>query len=94
MRMTGARDAVVAARKGKPWWSLQDIAREVGVSRERVRQILVQEGLPTRRYMPKDLIDQALVELRARGAIRVPLDTPRGIESVGPAAIEPKTDGN
>lgn len=47
---------------------MQDIAREAGVSRERVRQILVEEGLPTRRYMPKDLIDQALAELQARKA--------------------------
>lgn len=75
MRMTGARDAVVSARKAKPWWSLQDISRQVGVSRERVRQILVEEGLPTRRYMPKDLIDQAMRELQARKGVPTPPDT-------------------
>jgi len=88
MRMTGARDAVVAARKAKPWWSLQDIAREVGVTRERVRQILLQEGLPTRRYMPKDLIDQALAELQARkGSAHPPIPETDLSDAV-------KTDGN
>ena len=46
--MLPVRPQVVILRKEHPSWVLEQIAREVNVSRERVRQILETEGLPTR----------------------------------------------
>ena len=41
------RAAVAELRKENPMWSLQTIGTVIGVSRERVRQLLKAEGLPT-----------------------------------------------
>ena len=41
------RDKVAHLRKTHPDWTLAKIAREVGVSKERVRQLLKMQGLPT-----------------------------------------------
>ena len=42
------RPQVIALRKEHPEWRLGDIGDVVGITRERVRQILRTEGLPTR----------------------------------------------
>ena len=39
---------VASLRNNHPEWTLQQIADEVGISRERVRQLLVKLGLPTK----------------------------------------------
>ncbi len=41
------RAAVAELRKENPMWTLQTIASVVGVSRERIRQLLKASGLPT-----------------------------------------------
>ena len=43
------RRRVAYLRHSHPEWTLQQIANEIGISRERVRQLLVKLGLPTRR---------------------------------------------
>ena len=43
------RRRVALLRNSHPDWTLQQIANEVGLSRERVRQLLMKSGLPTRR---------------------------------------------
>lgn len=58
--LTGVRSKLVRLRAQKPHWSLGDFALELGVSRERVRQILASEGLHTRRITPKSIFDAAL----------------------------------
>lgn len=45
------RSQVTALRRTHPDWTLQQIAESLSISRERVRQILKGEGLPTRREM-------------------------------------------
>lgn len=42
-----SRRRVAELRAAHPEWTLADIAWEVGVTRERVRQLLVALGLPT-----------------------------------------------
>ena len=42
---------VASLRNNHPEWTLQQIADEVGISRERVRQLLVKLGLPTKRQL-------------------------------------------
>ncbi len=49
----GARSYIKRLRVNNPCISASSIARRVGVSRERVRQILTDEGLSTRRYIQK-----------------------------------------
>lgn len=46
--MTSTIDLVRAARAKNPDAAAADMAREIGVSRERIRQALVKLGLPTR----------------------------------------------
>lgn len=43
---------VVSLRRNNPCALLDDIARQVGLTRERVRQILKESGRPTRHYIP------------------------------------------
>ena len=50
MSTDSVRDKVIELRKSMPCASNQTIADKVGVSRERVRQILKSSGLPTRKY--------------------------------------------
>ena len=47
------RKLVVKKRLNNPCSTLQQIAETVGVTKERVRQILVSENLPTRRWKPR-----------------------------------------
>lgn len=47
-REMGARSKVVEMRKSNPCASLGQIGRKLGITRERVRQILTSEKLPTR----------------------------------------------
>ena len=42
------RERVAELRETHPDWTLTRIATEVGVTKERVRQLLVRLGLPTR----------------------------------------------
>ena len=42
------RGRVATLRKDHPDWTLQKIADGVGITKERVRQLLVLQGLPTR----------------------------------------------
>ena len=52
MMPVGENRAIVASlRNTHPEWTLQQIADEVGISRERVRQLLVKLGLPTKRQL-------------------------------------------
>ena len=60
MPMIGVRDRLRVLRREKPHWSLGDLAHELGVTRERVRQLLKAEGLRTKRIRPVDVIDDAL----------------------------------
>ena len=46
---TKNRKRVVNLRTAYPDWTLQRIGDSVGLTKERVRQLLVQEGLPTKR---------------------------------------------
>jgi len=39
--------SIVESRRQNPMWTLQTIANLVGVSRERVRQVLNQKRMPT-----------------------------------------------
>ena len=41
------RNVVVELRTAHPSWTMVDIARSIGITPERVRQILKTEGLPT-----------------------------------------------
>ena len=41
------RNKVITLRQKHPSYTLQDIGNEVGISRERVRQILKSEGMHT-----------------------------------------------
>ena len=43
------RDRVALLRKSHPDWTLERIGTEVGITKERVRQLLNILGLPTRR---------------------------------------------
>ena len=45
------RIKVASLRNNHPEWTLQQIADEVGISRERVRQLLIKLGLPTKRRL-------------------------------------------
>ena len=46
---TGPNRILIAElRETHPDWTLTRIATEVGVTKERVRQLLVKQGLPTR----------------------------------------------
>jgi hypothetical protein len=65
MRLIGIRHELRQMRLEKPQWSLGDFAQHFGVSRERVRQLLKAEGLPTRRQTPKRIFEQALVSIGA-----------------------------
>jgi hypothetical protein len=60
MPLVGQREKVRQLRLTNPHWSLGDIAQETGISRERVRQLLDAEGLPTRRETPRAVIDRVL----------------------------------
>ena len=53
---TVKRSKVVRLRQKNPCYSLQDIGNVAGLSRERVRQILSQEGVETKLILPKNLI--------------------------------------
>ena len=46
--ITGSRDRVKSLRQSNPGMTLIEIGEEVGVTRERVRQILASENLETR----------------------------------------------
>ena len=48
--MTISSDKIIALRWTNPCLTLQAIGDQVGVSRERVRQILKRTGLPTKHY--------------------------------------------
>jgi DNA-directed RNA polymerase subunit RPC12/RpoP len=48
--LTGKKDQVIELRQKRLCSTCQDIATRVGISRERVRQILKRAGLPTLRY--------------------------------------------
>ena len=48
---TENRKRVVTLRTTYPDWTLQKIGDNVGLTKERVRQLLVQEGLPTKRVL-------------------------------------------
>ena len=50
------RNRVISLRKSDLCMSSSDIARKVGVSRERVRQILSKRKLSTSKYIQKDFI--------------------------------------
>ena len=66
MPLVGVRSALRVLRVEKPHWSLGDLAHELGVSRERVRQLLNAEGMRTKRLRPVDVIDDALQAFRAK----------------------------
>ena len=42
---------IVAMRKSNPCMTLQEVGTHLGLTRERIRQILQSEGQPTRRYV-------------------------------------------
>ena len=48
MTTTSNRATVVKLRKEQPNMTLQEMGEQIGISRERVRQILVSENLSTR----------------------------------------------
>lgn len=75
MKMIGARVAIVDMRKAHPEYSLTDLARACGVTRERVRQILVSECLPTRRLTPRKVFADALAAMPAPGEPEQAQDT-------------------
>lgn len=50
--MQGVRADLRRLRQLRPDWSLSELGRAVGVSRQRVHQLLVSEGLPTRSVLP------------------------------------------
>lgn len=52
---TGVADKVVDLRSKCPSMKTVEISRQVGVSRERVRQILKRNGLPTKIVLPRAL---------------------------------------
>lgn len=52
---TGVADRVVELRNKHPFMKAIEIARQVRVSRERVRQILTERGLPTTVALPSNL---------------------------------------
>lgn len=64
MPLVGVRSALRVLRMEKPHWSLGDLAHELGVSRERVRQLLAAEGLRTKRLRAVDVFDDALASMR------------------------------
>jgi hypothetical protein len=66
MPLIGKRDQVRQLRLTNPHWSLGDIAQETGISRERVRQLLEAEGLPTRRVTPRAVFDSVLASMPAQ----------------------------
>lgn len=70
--LVGVRSRVRELRLKNPHWSLGDIALETGVSRERVRQLLEAEGLPTRRATPRRIFDAALELVPAPNADTTP----------------------
>ena len=49
-----ARDKVIALRKEHPEWMLRQVGDGVGVTRERVRQILKEEGIPKKKIYSKN----------------------------------------
>lgn len=51
--ITGVREDVINIRRSNPCATLQGIADKVGVSRERIRQILESERLQTKHYKQK-----------------------------------------
>lgn len=60
MPLIGVRHKLIVLRKENPHWSLGDLGRNLGVTRERCRQLLNAEGLPTRRTTPKSIMQSAL----------------------------------
>jgi hypothetical protein len=76
MPLVGQRENVRQLRLANPHWSLGDIAQETGISRERVRQLLEAEGLPTRRETPRTVIDRALESMPAPTPSAHPTDQP------------------
>jgi hypothetical protein len=82
--LVGVREQVRQLRLTNPHWSLGDIAQETGVTRERVRQLLEAEGLPTRRATPRSIIDAALSVMPAHATesdADSPTDQPEPDES-------------
>ena len=51
--LVGKRADVIRLRQANPCWHGVQIAGALGLSKERVRQILAQEGLLTKRYSPQ-----------------------------------------
>jgi hypothetical protein len=79
--LVGVREQVRQLRLTNPHWSLGDIAQETGVTRERVRQLLEAEGLPTRRATPRSIIDAALSVMPAPAQKPTDDDQPEPDES-------------
>ena len=63
MPLLGVRHKVRELRVTNPHWSLGDIALEVGVSRQRVHELLRAEGLPTRKATPRRIFDAVLAQM-------------------------------
>lgn len=61
---------VVELRKKYPCWTLQRIATDVGVTRERVRQILKKHNLPTKAQSPKLFCRYCGIEITCRNGFR------------------------
>lgn len=77
-----ARCKTIVMRQLHPDWTLQQIADEAGVTRERVRQILARNGLPTRNNkIPQYMQPKPLSAQRER-RIQVMLLTKQGFNTV------------
>jgi hypothetical protein len=72
-RKTGSRELVIKKRELNPCATIQQIGDEFGISRERVRQILASENLPTRHWVQRRFIcnNCGMTFTRARNKSRI-----------------------
>jgi hypothetical protein len=94
MPLVGVRQQVRELRTANPHWSLADLAQATNppVTRERVRQLLVAEGLHTARVTPRRVFDAALKGLDVRE--HNPVESPDGdfAAQMPPDATDPAND--
>lgn len=92
MPLTGVRHELRKLRVQNPHWSLGDFAAVLHVSRERVRQLLVAEGLDTRRRTPRRIMQEALDRVSEQGSASPAVaDRDRRTEIVMPLHNGPST---